>query len=367
MKQLTIFLASSAELAKDRQDFELMIGRINHDWRPRDVSFEIVVWENFIDALSRDGLQSEYDRAIQTCDIFVMLFFKKVGQYTLEEFETAFKDLETGHGPHIYTYFRNDYVRTGELDDEIKGLLDFKARLASLKHYPTLYSSTEDLLWQFSRQLEKLYPPDDAATAEIADGTPQSRVDEIALLLSYRQLFGDSAPDQLDSTRLPVAVQRTTGDVRDAIYLLAQRVRLKGWAEDKHRMERCIPVFAALSEASPDLHAPLGQLGFALRDKKVPDYAAALKCFERALELRGDRVQEGFDYQAARALCRIHLDPSFKAGAVSDAETHLEVMQIVELSKAELQDSWAMVVQFNPYYADILRWMKRNVAGTGGH
>lgn len=362
MKQLTIFLASSAELAKDRQEFELMIARINHDWRPRDIAFEIVVWENFIDALSRDGLQSEYNRAIEKCDIFVMLFFKKVGRYTLEEFETAFKDLQTGNGPHIYTYFRNDYVRTGELDDDIKGLLDFKARLASLKHYPTLYSSTEDLLWQFSRQLEKLYPPNDAAAAEITDGTPQSKIDEVALLLSYRQLFGESALDEHDSTRLPVAVQRTTAEVREAIYLLAQMDRINNWAGDKYRMERCIPVFVALKDASPDLHAPLGQLGFALRDKKVPDYTAALKCFERALELRGDRVQEGMDYQAARALCRIHLDPSFKAGVASDAETRREVMHIIDLAQTELGDNWGMLLQLNPYYADIKRWISRNGA-----
>ena len=93
MQVKKIFLASSEELKDDRRSFELMLSRLNPQWRPRNLTFDLVVWENFIDAMSKEGLQKEYNKAVEDCDIFVMLFFTKVGRYTLEEFETAFTDL----------------------------------------------------------------------------------------------------------------------------------------------------------------------------------------------------------------------------------------------------------------------------------
>ncbi|MCB1869508.1 MAG: hypothetical protein KDI43_13575, partial [Gammaproteobacteria bacterium] len=106
MQVKRIFLASSEELKEDRRAFELMLGRINQQWRQKDIVFDLVVWENFIDAMSPKGLQSEYNKTIHECDIFVMLFFTKVGRYTLAEFETAHAEMLAGHRcQRIYTYF----------------------------------------------------------------------------------------------------------------------------------------------------------------------------------------------------------------------------------------------------------------------
>ncbi len=70
-----IFLASSAELKEDREAFERMLARLNPQWRGRDIIFDLIVWENFIDAMSPAGLQKEYNKAVEECDVFVMLFF----------------------------------------------------------------------------------------------------------------------------------------------------------------------------------------------------------------------------------------------------------------------------------------------------
>src|SRR5262245_31893659 len=137
MPTKTIFLASSEELKQDRQDFEVLIARLNQQWRARDYVFELVVWENFIDSMSAAGLQEQYNKAITDCDIFVMLFFTKVGPYTTEEFEVAFSQLKAGTGPRIYTYFRNDHILTARIDEGIKSLLDFKTLLKQRKHYVT--------------------------------------------------------------------------------------------------------------------------------------------------------------------------------------------------------------------------------------
>jgi len=81
-----IFLASSAELKADREAFERMLARLNPQWRSRDITFDLVVWENFIDAMSSEGLQKEYDKAVQECDVFVMLFFTKVDYHKYQKY-----------------------------------------------------------------------------------------------------------------------------------------------------------------------------------------------------------------------------------------------------------------------------------------
>ncbi|MFN0299647.1 MAG: hypothetical protein ACKVQU_04745 [Burkholderiales bacterium] len=361
MQVKKIFLASSEELEDDRRAFELMIGRLNQQWRQRDIVFDLVVWENFIDAMSKDGLQREYNKAVQECDIFVMMFFTKVGRYTLEEFETAFADMAAGTGPRIYTYFRNDFILTGDIDDGIRSLLEFKAKLKALKHYITQYRNTEDLQWQFSRQLEMLYGNDSGSSLEVTDSTPQAKVDEAALLLGYRQLYGSSSPAPIDIARLQAAVQRANSRVRSAIFNLAYEVRRENWATDKHLMERSIPVFQALVRADPMWHAAHGQLGYALKDRTVPDWQGAKASLDRAVELRGERSGEGLYYQFNRALCAINLDVNYidvpRRPAGADARN--AVLEILKQAKRDLDDDWERILQ-DPGSTDIRAWLQLN-------
>jgi len=89
MEKKKIFLASSSELKEDRKEFEIFINRKNIECVDKGVFLELVIWEDFLDALSQTRLQDEYNKVIRKCDIFVMLFCTKVGKYTEEEFETA--------------------------------------------------------------------------------------------------------------------------------------------------------------------------------------------------------------------------------------------------------------------------------------
>jgi len=60
MKTRKIFLASSTELKADRDQFEILINRKNKEWVAREVFLELVIWEDFLDAMSRTRLQDEY-------------------------------------------------------------------------------------------------------------------------------------------------------------------------------------------------------------------------------------------------------------------------------------------------------------------
>lgn len=153
-----IFLASSSELAEDRQAFEIFINRKNKAWHAKGVFLELVVWEDFLDVMSRTRLQDEYNQAIRECDLFVMLYFTKVGPFTEEEFDTAFKQFQATRKPFILTYFKNaaDIPLGAVKEEDQLSLLTFKKKLRALGHYQTVYKNIEGLQRHFGAQLDKL-------------------------------------------------------------------------------------------------------------------------------------------------------------------------------------------------------------------
>lgn len=168
-----VFLASSQELAADRQAFAELIRRRNNHWLGRGVHLRLVVWEDFLDAMSSTRLQGEYNAAVQGCDVFVMLFHTKVGCYTEEEFNAAFGQFQTTGKPFVYTYFKSAAVDPDTLDPaDLASRNAFQGRLKALGHFQTRYANLEALQLHFLQQLDKLvangfisFPaPDDLGT-----------------------------------------------------------------------------------------------------------------------------------------------------------------------------------------------------------
>ena len=157
-KNIKIFLASSAELKADREQFEIFINRENQRLYEEGIFLKLELWENFIDAMSKTRLQDEYNNVVKQSDIFVSLFFTKVGKYTAEEFETAFGQFKKTGKPLVYTYFKDAPINTEEITDEIKSLLDFRKKLDDLGHFRTIYKNIADLKFQFRNQLERVLP-----------------------------------------------------------------------------------------------------------------------------------------------------------------------------------------------------------------
>jgi hypothetical protein len=155
MKKL--FLASSSELKEDQNEFEIFINRKNKEWIDHGIFLNLVVWEDFLDAVSKTRLQDDYNKAIQECDIFVMLFFTKVGQYTEEEFETAFKQFKATNKPFIFTYFKDAEINTGSANKkDLMSLWAFQEKLSTLGHFYTVYKNIDQLKYKFNQQLDKL-------------------------------------------------------------------------------------------------------------------------------------------------------------------------------------------------------------------
>jgi hypothetical protein len=157
MRTVKVFLASSSELHDDRKEFEILVNRRNKQWVDRDVFLDLVMWEDFVDALSKTRLQDEYNKAIRSCDLFVMLFCTKVGQYTEEEFETAFGQFQETRRPLVYTYFKDAPITTGSARrEDLTTLWSFQDKLKTLGHFATTYQNVDGLRLHFGEQLDKL-------------------------------------------------------------------------------------------------------------------------------------------------------------------------------------------------------------------
>jgi hypothetical protein len=183
LKSCKIFLASSSELKADRDAFRIFLSVENDRLYKEGFYLELVQWEYFLDAMSDTRLQDEYNKALQTCDIVVSLFFTKAGKYTQEEFEAALQRFKATGKPKLYTYFKDGPVNMGEINDQVLTLLNFKKRLQELGHFPTMYKNIEDLKYQFKLQLERLLPtlaPTLPATGPAIQQTHSGQGDNVA-------------------------------------------------------------------------------------------------------------------------------------------------------------------------------------------
>lgn len=106
MKYIKIFLASSIEeFAKERKELGDYIRSLNDIYVKRGIYFQLNLCEDLSNALSGDRKQDEYDRLIRESDYFYVIFGRKAGEYTIEEFDTALRQFQESGRPGIYTYF----------------------------------------------------------------------------------------------------------------------------------------------------------------------------------------------------------------------------------------------------------------------
>jgi len=154
MNKIKLFLASSAELKTDREQFEIFINRKNKAWIDKGIFLHLDIWEDFLDAMSATGLQSEYNKAVKGSDIFILLVHNKLGKFTSEEFEKAFGQFSETNKPFIFTYFKTPY--TTQNREDLQSLQDFENKLKKLRHFKTEYQNIEGLREHFGNQLEKL-------------------------------------------------------------------------------------------------------------------------------------------------------------------------------------------------------------------
>ena len=155
-RRIRIFLASSAELEADRDDFDLRVRRFSDRLLQRGIYLEVVRWEYFFDAMSTTRMQDEYNTAVRECDIFVSLFFTKSGKFTEEEFTAAYDSFRGTGRPLVYTYFKDASITTGAArKQDLTSLWAFQEKLTEMGHFWTMYENIDQLIGKFRDQLDE--------------------------------------------------------------------------------------------------------------------------------------------------------------------------------------------------------------------
>lgn len=155
---IKIFLASSAELKEDRDEFRLFLSVENDRLHQSNIYLKLIQWEYFLNTMSETRLQDRYNQAISNCDLLVSLFYTKAGGYTTEEFDVAYKVFKDTGKPMIWTYFKQLSPVNATTKQEEPSLTEFKKKIDSLGHFYTTYYNIDNLKYQFKLQLDYILP-----------------------------------------------------------------------------------------------------------------------------------------------------------------------------------------------------------------
>ena len=144
MKTIKIFLASSEELDYDRMAFGNLVRRLDDMYEKRGIRIKLFEWEDYDSAYNDKRKQDEYNEYVKQSDIFLALFHKKAGQFTVEEFDIASQEFKDHASPKVYTYCKD--LKSGE--EETPELKEFKKRLFDeMGHFWCRYDNRESFVY----------------------------------------------------------------------------------------------------------------------------------------------------------------------------------------------------------------------------
>ncbi len=167
LKEIKIFLASSiVEFDRERDELQTYITRLNKEYMPRGIYFDLEVCENVSNALAATRKQDEYNDIIRASRYVYLLVGERIGQYTEEEFDVALDQFRETGAPFIYTYFKR-MPDGGTSQDQ--SVLAFMQRLGEgIGHYWSEYTDLDSI--KLNIILELMRDPEVGGVVQFEDG-----------------------------------------------------------------------------------------------------------------------------------------------------------------------------------------------------
>ncbi len=130
-----IFIASSAELKPERNELVDLMMDLNDELEENGIKLNSVLWETMDSSMRAGRKEDEYLVKLKECEVCIVLFWKTLGEYTVEELDVAVAEMQAGRMPRrVYTLFKEP------CEDITEELAEFKRNFAS--RYPMLEIST---------------------------------------------------------------------------------------------------------------------------------------------------------------------------------------------------------------------------------
>lgn len=178
MKIINIFLASSKELSPEREKLSDMIEELNETYHDRNLFFHLVKWEHMTSGYNTDyqRKQDEYNVRLHECDLCVSLFWKSLGEYTVEETDLAYRMVNTkGRKPErAFIFFKKE--ADSEVTSELKKFKEDVPRRYN-EHFYWEFTNIDSLKYRILLEILKYLPKE-------ADGSSALRIDDSELKIS---------------------------------------------------------------------------------------------------------------------------------------------------------------------------------------
>ena len=152
-----IFLASGAELHEERDAVELVIHRKNGELIAKDLFLEVVRLEQLRQDFGKTKAQERYSEELSKCDIVIVLFYKRVGKYTKEEFDIAYNLFKSGRNPrHLYVYFKKWMVPSDQIDGDILDVGKIRNEISTNEQIFINFETKPELQYSVTQQIDLL-------------------------------------------------------------------------------------------------------------------------------------------------------------------------------------------------------------------
>lgn len=154
MKTIKVFIASSEELKQERDAISAMIPHINSTLKPRDIEIYPEMWEYLDSSMGVKHKQEEYNDVLKTCELCLVMFWTRFGEYTKIELDTAYNELKAGRNPQkLYVYFKE--VDLESITPELKEFKDNMASYERQGHFYRSFKNIDTVKLDFLIQFEK--------------------------------------------------------------------------------------------------------------------------------------------------------------------------------------------------------------------
>lgn len=128
---MKVFVASSAELKKERMELVDLMLDLNDELESRGMRFRSALWEFLGSEMGVKHKEEEYLEELRTCGTCLVLFWKTLGNYTVVELDEAVAEMNAGRQPkQVVALFKEP------ADDLSPELAAFKDSFS--QRYPTV-------------------------------------------------------------------------------------------------------------------------------------------------------------------------------------------------------------------------------------
>lgn len=107
MNIIKVFIASSAELKRERLELVDLLADLDEEIEEQGIKLKPELWEYMDSSMGVKRKEDEYLEKLRDCEICIVLFWRTLGEYTVEELDVAVAEMHANRLPKkVYVLFK---------------------------------------------------------------------------------------------------------------------------------------------------------------------------------------------------------------------------------------------------------------------